>query len=165
MIYTTIKLHVKSPEEFKNFLQKECYERFLLDLINRSKLFNNDIIQIESQSRGEYDYISKSSGELYEATLIITERIVNEIIKNPQIWKEEEFAKWIYDEANDNIIQRLKKKKNKNNIILFNIFPMRNPRHNNSIYSKFASDGWDRIINDIISKHPSLIKKNNFNFI
>lgn len=160
-----MQFDIKSQREFRQFLQKETYEPFLRDLMNRLKAFNQDIMQINEQSHGEYDYISESTGELFEATLLITPEIVNELFKNTGIWNSEKFSNWIYNDAKINIIERLKKKKNKNSIIIFNIFPMRNPRFSNGIYAQFASDGWDIFINEICNEHHDFLNDKKFYLI
>ena len=48
MISTEIQIDLKSPVEFHKFLQKECYEEFLLDILNQFKTFNHDFVKIEN---------------------------------------------------------------------------------------------------------------------
>lgn len=152
-----VYIDLKHPDLFRKFFQKECYEPFLRDVMNQFAFFNRDIEIIESQSNGEYDYISRSSGQMYEATLLISPDIVKALFQNKNIWQSPEFAQWIYKECKQNLVDALVKKKNKNSIILFNIFPIRHPRFSGGVFKQFASDGWDMISKEVISENHSLV--------
>lgn len=147
----------RSPEHLRNFLQKENYEEFLKDLLIRFKYFPDDLELIQNQANAEYDFYSRSLNQSYEATLLVNNIIIHEIIKNPNIWQTHQFMNWVYAEARQDIIDRLTDKKNKNNVILFNIFPLRRNRFQGGVFMQFAADGWDLLMDDIRSSNNDLV--------
>lgn len=161
MMEVKFNTEIRSPEDFKSFFQKEKYENFLKDLLNRSKYFPQDIEIIKDQSNSEYDYYSKSINQSFEATLLANNKLIQEIIKNPDVWYTQEFSSWIIGEAKKDIIQSLDRKKNKNNIIIFNIFPMGLNRLQVGTFDKFALDDWDLLMIEIKSENSDLVSNKN----
>lgn len=161
MINVYLELDIRHPDYFRYFLQKQNYELFLLDLLKQFKTFPVDLEIIKEQSKSEYDYISKTTNETYEATLILSNDIVKELIKSPTFWETDVFSTWLFKKAKDNLIERLSKKSNKNSIILFNIFPMRHPRFSQGVFTQFASDPWDIFMNEISNDNKELISDKN----
>lgn len=149
---------LKSANIFKEFIQKQNYEAFLLEVIKKSGLLQSDLELVLKQDEGEADYFSPSTGEYYEATLIIDNYIVPKIIKDVNYVKTKDFEKWISDEIYKNVVDALERKKNRNNIILFNIFPMRYSGRYDGIFSQFCNDEWDSLISKIAQ--TTLDKKN-----
>ena len=62
------KLFIKNS--FKGIIQSGNYEKVILNLMNKSEIiFPNQYIHVESQSKGECDYIDTSTNEKYDAKL------------------------------------------------------------------------------------------------
>jgi hypothetical protein len=156
-IEVEIYTQFRSPEHLRNFLQKDNYEKFLKDLLIQFNHFPDDLELVKNQANAEYDYYSSSLNQSYEATLLVNNIIIREIIENPEVWQTEEFMNWVYAEAKQDIIDRLNDKRNKNNIILFNIFPLRRNRFQGGIFMQFAADGWDLLMDDIRSSRSDLV--------
>lgn len=151
-IETQCIAEMKPANTFHSFMQKDCYEKFLLELLNKSKAFKGAFKMIKSQSNSESDYFSETFGEL-EATLLINDTIVKKISFTPQYINSKDFSKWIYKETTNDIIKCVKKKKSKKNVVLFNIFPMRYSRlASEGVYQRFACDDWDIAMNEAILK-------------
>ncbi len=158
MIEITYTLEIKSAEDFRKFVQRGVYEPFLLDLLNRFHTFHHDFAMIDEQYCGQCDYIEKSSGEMFEATLVISSEVVKKIFIEPGYYSHPCFSRWIYLDGKKNLVESLERKEKKKNLFLFNIFPMRNPRPFGGVHSYIASDGWDIIINELISERRDLLE-------
>lgn len=93
--------------------------------------------------------------------MLLDVNTVNKLRKDPNCWMDYDFAKWLNCEIEKNIMDRLEKKKNKRNIFLFNLFPMRSIKFEKSIYLQFETDIWDISIESIREKYPWLIEDKN----
>ena len=124
MIEIRTDIELKSKKAIRDFLQKENYEAFLLELLKSSSLFPENITRVEHQDNGEADYYDPCSGKKYEATLLLDNSIVSSIISNPMFLSSEEYWKLRFDELSKVIEKRLTAKVKKEvPIILFNVIP------------------------------------------
>ena len=119
---------LKSRKQFRALVHdSDIYENFLMDILNNSNLFNRlEHIPKDKQNDGEDDFKElNEKGKIiktYEATMLTSSKIVKSIIYNNGIPKE--YIDFIRSEIVKVYIERLNKKKKKENIIIFNIYPI-----------------------------------------
>lgn len=158
----------KSVEHVVNFVKKETYEPFLLYIINKSKFFGeeNELELIREQSNKENDFISRKTGQTYEATLLLNDVIIPEILKTKEkYFDSDNFRKWVNIEIKETIKDRLNGKIDDKNIILFNPFPFMFNRIENGICSIIARDNAEMYINEIEQENQELIRNKNIYLI
>lgn len=160
MIEFGFEMNIKSKELFHTFIKRKTYETFLLDLINNNDYFKDKKFKIiEPQPNGEYDFICVDDNEIkYEATLLLNDKITKELTKDLSAFGSSEFGNFVYYELENTLITRLEKKKKKQNIIVFNIYPFREIYFKRSILLKFAEDKWDFMIENIEINKKYLIE-------
>ena len=157
MVASEYKMIIKSSDEFKDFIKKGSYEPYLLDLINRSKLFKYNIELIDCQSNGEDDYIEDITGKTYEATLLNNKDVIRRIINHSELFWNGEFESWINNEIQNEFVIRLERKVKKNRIIVFNIYPFIGTKFG-SVIDYIGQDVWDLAIASISINKPELIE-------
>ena len=152
-----------------------------MDILNNSNLFNRlEHIPKDKQNDGEDDFKElNEKGKIiktYEATLLTSSKIVKSIIYNNGIPKE--YIDFIRSEIVKVYIERLNKKKKKENIIIFNIYPIKENKNRESVfeiilnandmwvrnYKKFSRKNKNNKIKNlyIVSLNTNYISKNNF---
>lgn len=132
-----------------------------MSILNKSEVFKYRINHVdkEEQNDGQGDYKEVKSDNSYEATLLLNSKIVEEVIKNEKFLGTVNFIKWINNKIENEFRQALKRKHDKENIIIFNIFPQVAPKFRESLTDKFMPDSWDYIINEIEKSNPKLLEE------
>lgn len=173
---------LKSRKKFKDLIHNsDIYEKFLMDILNNSNFFKRlEHIPKDKQNDGEDDF-KELNGEgkiikTYEATLLTSSKIVESIFYNNGIPKE--YINFIRSEIVKVYLNRLNKKKEKENIIIFNIYPIKENKIRESVfeiilnandmwiqnYKKFLRENIDNKIKNlfIVSLNTNYRSKNNF---
>lgn len=161
---------------YKNFielLQNRRYEQYVLNFMRKSKtIFRGEYEMVKEQSRGECDFIEKTTGEKYDAKLPFTSEQIK-LLTNGKTHPPE-FKRWIEElqkEAaefnlkgilnNRDDIEQMKlykiiekavlRDKPDENIIFFMPYPIVS-HYEGSIFLQFATDLLDVIYNKLKMK-------------
>lgn len=156
MLLSEFKINIKSANEYIDFIQRQNYEKFLLDLLNKSELFKNKLVYIEAQPNSQDDYLEMFTGETYEATLL-SNSIINKRINRSNVVWDNELIQWLNNEIKNEFFNCLKRKIKKDKIIVFNIFPFIGAKFRSSL-TDYIQDIWDASIESFAFSNPELIK-------
>ena len=160
MIISDFSVEFANGKSIRNFSQKEVYEPFLKDLMIQSSLFSNKIVTIDQQSNSESDFYDMDNNKYYDATLLLNNDMISNIMKNPKYIASQTFRKQREEDVIEIFRQRLARKNKKDSsIIIFNIIPDIFPKIRNSTTEILFPDEVDLIIDELLQKE-SIIELN-----
>lgn len=158
MIISDIVFSFKGVEALRKFINKNIYEDFLKNLMVQIPGVSPKLESIENQSNSEGDFFDPETKSVYEATLLVNNNILSNIINNHDYLFSQRFYEKRFNDTMSMFIESLARKQDKMmTIVLFNIFPDIFSKFQNTTSEIFFLDKTDLIFEKIKMDYLNLI--------